>query len=93
MSYIVNTGIKIITNVSNSLTVRVSSFFTLGLSLMYVVVNFLSRVIFVFILFLGMVRYANEVETKEKEKLPEIKKQLQYIFVPNVEIPHGSVTG
>ena len=66
MSYIVNTGIKIITNVSNSLTVRVSSFFTLGLSLMYVVVNFLSRVIFVFILFLGMVRYANEVETKEK---------------------------
>ena len=74
MSYIVNTGIKIITNVSNSLTVRVSSFFTLGLSLMYVVVNFLSRVIFVFILFLGMVRYANEVETKEKEKLLEIKK-------------------
>ena len=66
VSYIVNTGIKIITNVSNSLTVRLSSFFTLGLSLMYVVVNFLSRVIFVFILFLGMVRYANEVETKEK---------------------------
>ena len=31
-----------------------------------VVVNFLSRVIFVFRLFLGMVMYANEVETKEK---------------------------
>ena len=39
----------------------------------YVVVNFLSQVIFVFLLFLGMVIYANEVETKEKEKLPEIK--------------------
>ena len=66
VSYIVNTGIKIITNVLNSLTVRVSSFFTLGLSLMYVVVNFLSQVIFVFLLFLRMVMYANEVETKEK---------------------------
>ena len=32
----------------------------------YVVVNFLSQVIFVFLLFLGMVIYANEVETKEK---------------------------
>ena len=31
-----------------------------------VVVNFLSQVIFVFLLFLGMVIYANEVETKEK---------------------------
>ena len=31
-----------------------------------VVVNFLSQVIFVFLLFLGMVMYANEVETKEK---------------------------
>ena len=39
----------------------------------YVVVNFLSQVIFVFLLFLGMVMYANEVETKEKQKLPEIK--------------------
>ena len=28
----------------------------------------------VFLLCLGMVTYANEVETKEKEKLPEIKK-------------------
>ena len=33
----------------------------------YVVVNFLSQVIIlVFLLFLGMVMYANEVETKEK---------------------------
>ena len=32
----------------------------------YVVVNFLSRVFFVFLLFLGMLMYANEVETKEK---------------------------
>ena len=39
----------------------------------YVVLNFLSQVIIVSLLFLGMVMYANEVETKEKEKLPEIK--------------------
>ena len=32
----------------------------------YVVVNFLPQVIFVFLLFWGMVMYANEVETKEK---------------------------
>ena len=32
----------------------------------HVVVNFLSQVIFVFLLFLGMIMYANEVETKEK---------------------------
>ena len=32
----------------------------------YVVVNFLSQVIFLFLLFLGMIMYANEVETKEK---------------------------
>ena len=39
-----------------------------------VVVNFyLCQVIFVFLLFLGMVMYANKVETKEKQKLPEIK--------------------
>ena len=31
-----------------------------------VVVNFLSLVIFVFLLLLGMVMYANKVETKEK---------------------------
>ena len=39
----------------------------------YVVVNFLSQVIFVFLLFLGTVKSANEVETKEKQKLSEIK--------------------
>ena len=39
----------------------------------HVPVNFLSQVIFVFLLFLVMVTYANEVETKEKYKLPEIK--------------------
>ena len=32
----------------------------------YVVVKFLIQVIFVFLLFFGMVMYANEVETKEK---------------------------
>ena len=42
---------------------------------MIVVVNiyFLSQVIFVFVLFWGMVMYANEAETKEKEKLLEMK--------------------
>ena len=39
----------------------------------YVVVNFLYQVIFVLLLFCGMVMYANEVETKEKRKLSEIK--------------------
>ena len=39
-----------------------------------VVVNLLSQVIFVFLLFLRtMVMFANEVETKEKLKLREIK--------------------
>ena len=36
----------------------------------YVVVNFLAQIMFVFLLFLGMVMYANEVATKGKEKLP-----------------------
>ena len=39
----------------------------------YVVVNLLSQLIFVFLLFLVIIMYANEVETKEKEKLPQIK--------------------
>ena len=38
-----------------------------------VAVTFLSLVIFVFLLFVVMVMYANEVETKEKYKLLEIK--------------------
>ena len=36
---------------------------------MFMLVNFFSRVIFVFLLFLGIVMYANEVETKEVKKL------------------------
>ena len=39
----------------------------------YVVVNSLSQVIFLFLLFFGMAMHANEVETKEKQKLPEIE--------------------
>ena len=50
-----------------------SSVYLLLVVYIYVVVNFLSQVIFVFLLFLGMIMYANEVETKEKQKLPEIK--------------------
>ena len=46
---------------------------TVSILVVNVVVNFLSQVIFVFLSFLGMVMYANEVERKEKEKLPEIK--------------------
>ena len=47
-----------------------------GLIHVYVVVtvNFLFPVIFIFPLFLGMVMYANEFKTKEKQKLREIKK-------------------
>ena len=37
-----------------------------------VAVNILSQIIF-FLLFLGMVMYPNEGETKQKQKLPEIK--------------------
>ena len=36
-------------------------------------VTFLSQVIFVFLLFSGMVMYANDIETNGKQKLPEIK--------------------
>ena len=39
----------------------------------YVVVNFLSQLIFIFPLFLGMVMYANEFKTKEKQKLTDTK--------------------
>ena len=41
----------------------------------YVVVNFLSQVIFVFLLFLGMVMYANEFETKFIRKLSNFNFQ------------------
>ena len=40
--------------------------FQMILQCIYVAVNFLSQVIFIFPLFLGMVMNANEVETKEK---------------------------
>ena len=41
----------------------------------YVVVNFLSQVIFLFLLFLGMVMYADEVETNYgKIKITRDKK-------------------
>ena len=40
--------------------------FRINLQYVYVVVKFLIHVIFVFLLFFGMVMYANEVETKEK---------------------------
>ena len=36
---------------------------------MHVVVNFLFQLIFIFPLFLGMVMYANELKTKEIQKL------------------------
>ena len=35
----------------------------------YVVVNFLARIIFVFLLFWGMVMYVNQVATKENKNL------------------------
>ena len=46
---------------------------TVSILVVDVVVNFLSQVIFPFLLFSGMVMHANEVETKEKEKLSDIK--------------------
>ena len=36
--------------------------------------NFLTRLIFIFLLFLVITMYANEFQTKEKQKLSEIKK-------------------
>ena len=48
--------------------------------MVYVAVNFLFQLIFVFPLFLGMVMYANEFETKEKQKLTEIKNKLQHVY-------------
>ena len=41
--------------------------------------NFLSQVIFVFLLFWGMVMYANDIETNGKQKLPEIKKLISFL--------------
>ena len=45
----------------------------IGRHYVYVVVNFLFQLIFIFPLFWGMVMYANEFKTKEKQKLTEIK--------------------
>ena len=42
----------------------------------YDVVNFLSQVIFIFLLFLAMVMYANEVETKEN--ISYLRKNINY---------------
>ena len=39
----------------------------------YVVVNFLFQLIFIFPLFLGMVMYAKQFKTKEKQNLTERK--------------------
>ena len=48
----------------------------------YAVVNFLSQVIFDFLSFLGMVMYANKAETKEKEKLSDVKKNFNiYVLI------------
>ena len=46
-----------------------------------VVVNFLCllcQLIIIFLLFLGMLMYPNEFKTKEKQKLTEIKNELQH---------------
>ena len=50
-----------------------NSLFGSGTRFVYVVVNFLFQLIFIFQLFWGMVMYANEFKTKEKQKLTEIK--------------------
>ena len=49
---------------------------------MYIVVNYLSQVIFVFRSFLGMVMYANEVETKRNKR--ERKKINYNIYTRNL---------
>ena len=62
----------------------------------YVAVNFLFQLIFVFPLFMGMVMYANEFETKEKQKLTEIKNKLQHIHSCSslvVQLNQGTVQG
>ena len=46
---------------------------SLTLNFVYVVVNFLFQLIFIFPLFLGMVMYAKQFKTKEKQNLTEIK--------------------
>ena len=76
-----------------------SEFSFFKIFIVYVVVNFLSQVIFVFLLFLGMLMYANEVKTKGKIKITGDKKltttcifHLNYFYQmwansPGVEYP------
>ena len=52
----------------------------------HVALNFLFQLIFVFPLFLGAVMYANEFETKKKQKLIELKNYLQHTHQSNVVI-------
>ena len=52
---------------------RTSGIIQVSVSVIYVVVNFLFQLIFIFPLFWGMVMYANEFKRKEKQKLSEIK--------------------
>ena len=52
----------------------------------HVALNCLFQLIFVFSLFLGAVMYANEFETKEKQKITEIKNYLQHTHQSNVVI-------
>ena len=52
----------------------------------YVTLNFLFQLIFVFPLFLGAVMYAHVFETKKKQKLTEIKNYLQHTHQSNVVI-------
>ena len=53
-------------SVLNALEASMSSTASVSSVQIYVVVNFSSQVIFLFLLFLGMVMYANAVETKVK---------------------------
>ena len=52
----------------------------------YVVVNFLFQVIFVFLLFWGMVIYANEVETKKIKITGDKKLTTTYISLVFINI-------
>ena len=63
-----------LTTVGAALASNIARFkVTRTFSTVYVVVNFLFQLIFIFPLFWGMVMYANEFKRKEKQKLTEIK--------------------
>ena len=67
MHGVVRKIVKIPSICQNKVVFRIPSYSTCVFYIyIYVVVNFLFQVIFIFLLFLGMVIYANEVETKEK---------------------------